>query len=423
MRSRVNPSKAVIEVTHAKNPEPVEKTANAKQTNRVAWGVIIVAYLGGLAIACTQNKVPPCMDAITEFFSIDMVTAGWLMSVFAVMGMVSAIPAAIILDRLGSKASGILSLAFATVGSVIGALSGNAVILMVSRVIEGMGAGIIAIIAPALISMWFPESKRGLPMGVWTSWMPTGQSVMFLIGGGISASVGWQGVWWFTVALCLAVGVLYFFKVKEPPAELNYAPREEERISLKEGLACKPMWLVCLAGILFNIGSFSFCTWIATYWSDVFGFDLLTANTWVSVVYMIEIAMCFLAGFVLNRVKSVKIAGAVGFGFYAVLLFLSFSLDNSLLLIPFVVAWAVGEGLTAAGIWTLSPQTALSPKYIGLAAGVLSVGLNIGILAGPPLSGALIEAFGWHTTAIILACVEVVAMLVVLSVKEISKPS
>ena len=391
---------------------------NAKQPSRTtAWVVIIVAYFGGLAIACTQNKVPPCMDAITEFFAIDMVTAGWLMSVFAVMGMVTALPAALILDRLGAKASGLLSLAFALVGSVIGALSGNAILLMASRIIEGMGAGIIAVIAPALISMWFPESKRGLPMGIWTSFMPTGQSIMFLVGGGIAASFGWQGVWWFPVVLSLAVGVLYFFKVKEPPAELNYAPREEEHVSLSEGLKCRPMWMICIAGILFNLGSFSFCTWIATYWSETFGFSLLTANTWVSIVYMIEIAMCFLAGFVLNRVKSVKVAGAVGFLVYAALNFGSFNLDNSMLLIPYVIAWAVGEGLTASSIWTLSPQTALSPKYIGLAAGVLSVGLNIGILAGPPLSGALIEMFGWHTTAMILAGFEIIAAIVVLSIK------
>lgn len=398
--------------------QPAEQAAPRKITRLSAWGVIVVAYFGGLAVACVQNKVPPCMDVITEFFAIDMVTAGWLMSVFAVMGMVTAIPAAIILDRLGPMKSGVLSLAFATAGSVIGALTGNAAVLMLSRVVEGMGAGIIAIIAPALIAMWFPVDKRGLPMGVWTSWMPTGQSIMFLLAGVVSTSFGWQGVWWFTAALSVAVGILYFLKVKKPPEEHNYAPQESERISLRKGLASKPMWLICLAGFLFNIGSFSFCTWVATYWAEMLGLDFQAANIWVAVVYMIEIVMCFLAGAVLNRVKSVKKATVVGFAMYTLLVFGSFNLMDPMLLLPFVIAWAVGEGFAIAGLWTLSPQTAFSPQYVGLAAGVLSVGLNLGILSGPPLSGALIPVFGWHVTAIILAGFEVAAMFVVLAVKD-----
>ncbi len=89
-----------------------------------------------------------------------------------------ALPAAMIIKRFGPKA-GVAALAFAIVGSLIGLATDNVGVLIVSRVVEGTGIGIIAVLAPTLISMWFPPEKRGLPMGLWGSWMMVSQTILF----------------------------------------------------------------------------------------------------------------------------------------------------------------------------------------------------------------------------------------------------
>lgn len=133
-----------------------------------AWVVTIAIFLTGVSLAYAQNKVSPVIPVFMDVFSIDMTTAGWLSSVFSIVAMISALPAAWIIGRLGSRKCGLIAIICALIGSALGILSGSIEILMVvSRVIEGIGVGIISVIAPALVSMWFPAQKRGAPMGLW----------------------------------------------------------------------------------------------------------------------------------------------------------------------------------------------------------------------------------------------------------------
>ena len=59
-----------------------------------AWVVTIAIFLTGVSLAYVQNKVSPVIPVFMDVFSIDMTTAGWLSSVFSIVAMISALPAA-----------------------------------------------------------------------------------------------------------------------------------------------------------------------------------------------------------------------------------------------------------------------------------------------------------------------------------------
>ena len=58
--------------------------------------------------------------------------------------------------------------------------------------LEGVGGGLIAVAAPAAISAWFVPWERGLPMGIWTTWVPIGNVLMFNAAHPLLESFGWQ---------------------------------------------------------------------------------------------------------------------------------------------------------------------------------------------------------------------------------------
>lgn len=123
--------------------------------------------------------------------------------------------------------------------------------LFISRIIEGLGLGVIAVVAPALISMWFPPEKRGLPMGIWGAWQMVAQSATFFLGEYLTLDYGWQGMWWFGVSLCLLSFILYGLKVASPPGELNYADVETVDVSIWEGFKSPSVWLLAGAVLFF----------------------------------------------------------------------------------------------------------------------------------------------------------------------------
>jgi MFS family permease len=85
-------------------------------------------------------------------------------------------------------------LGFLTLWSVIGALSNYPGTFLFSRIIEGGGMGLIALMAPAVIAMWFPPQKQGSVMGIWTTWLPVGYVITFMLAPTTAASASLQAV-------------------------------------------------------------------------------------------------------------------------------------------------------------------------------------------------------------------------------------
>ncbi len=139
------------------------------KTPAYAWVVLFALYMATLASPLNLFKLPPVMTIIMEQFKLNGPQAGYLMSIFSIMGFVLAIPAGYILKRFGIKLTGLVSVGAVTVGSAVGALATTARMLFVGRFIEGVGMGLIMVAAPLAISLWFPAQKRALPTGIWAS--------------------------------------------------------------------------------------------------------------------------------------------------------------------------------------------------------------------------------------------------------------
>jgi predicted MFS family arabinose efflux permease len=368
------------------------KSMNGKR----AWVVTLVVFLAGTALALVQNKVAPCILTLVEDFNIDMATAGLLSSVFALVGIVIAIPAAVILNRLGPKLSGIVALICAIIGTLLGVFTHNIVFLMVSRVIEGMGVGIIGVIGPSLVSMWFPQAKRGLPMSIWGSYQMAAQAAMFFLGGFLTMHFGWQGMWWFAGIVCVAALVLYTLFIKSPRPEESFANVESESVSLAEGMRSPSVWFLAAATMLFCVASFGFVTWIAPCWSESFGWGIDAANTWVGYFSLIAVIMAVVVGILLNRIKNRKRFGMIALLLYGFIIVFGMYLTDPVWLLPFAIAYAAFDACVPCVIWVLTPQTVKRPELAGVALGVVSLGLNLGVLIGPPLIGASVDIFGWQ---------------------------
>lgn len=383
-----------------------------------AWIVAFATIFAGVSLALVQNKVAPSMTTLMDAFSIDMATAGWLSSLFSLVGIVIAIPAAVILNKVGPKKGGIIALACAVVGSLIGVFSGgNVVVLMASRVVEGMGVGLMSVIGPSLIAMWFPEAKRGLPMSIWAAYQMGAQAVMFFLGAVLTANFGWQGVWWFGLVACVVALVFYILCVKSPRPEDSFADVESEDVSIAEGVKSPAAWVLALATMLFCIGCFGFVNWIATCWAQTFSWDEGQANMWVGYFSIFGVVAAVIIGALLNRVKNRKLFGMVMLCAYGVASVFGMFMDNPSFLIGFVIIYGFVDAGFPCVLWTMAAQTVKKPELAGVALGVVSIGFNVGILLGPPIIGAIVEAAGWHAGAIAICASCVLAAVTLLFTK------
>ena len=383
-----------------------------------AWIVALATIFAGIALALVQNKVAPCMTTLQSAFGIDMATAGWLSSLFSLVGIVMAIPASIVLNKLGPKKGGIIALICAIVGSIIGVMTVSIPVLMASRVVEGIGVGLMSVIGPSIIAMWFPETKRGLPMSIWAAYQMGAQAIMFFLGGVLTTNFGWQGMWWFGLAACVVALVFYVLCVKSPRPEDSYADVESEDVSLAEGMRSPYAWIMSAVTMLFCIGCFGFVNWIATCWSQIFSMSEGDANMWVGYFSLGGVVAAVIVGALLNKIRNRKLFGAIALALFGVVSVWGMNMGNPMFLLPFVIIYPFVDASFPCVLWTMTAQTVKKPELAGVALGVVSIGFNLGILLGPPIIGAVVDAAGWTVASWVILAVCVAAAALLMFVKQ-----
>jgi len=275
-------------------------------------------FVAAVAAPLNQYKVPPVMPVLMDVFGFDLTTANLLMSVFSVTGLVLAIPAGLIVQRIGPKRSGLIAIASVVVGSALGALSGGAAMLLASRAIEGLSFVLMMVIAPAMIAVWFTAEERGVPMGIFAIWVPAGSMITLNLAPALVTQFGWQSVWWFGCAYGVMAFLVFWALVNIPrPASEDAGAADPgsgagpagppSMATLGRALANRDVWLLGLVFLTFTMCFPGFMTNMPTYLHVVRGYPLATAGFIVSLGSLTTIISCPLAGWISDRIGSRKL--------------------------------------------------------------------------------------------------------------------
>jgi MFS family permease len=358
---------------------------------------MLAAYLAGITVAFNQSKVPPVMQALIEQLNVDLATGGWLMSSFAVAGVILGIPAAFSLRLLGPKGAGLAALGCTILGSVAGALSISPAMLLAGRVVEGIGLGLITVVAPTIISLWFSPAERGLPMGLWASWVPVGSFLVYNLAGPLLEAFGWQGIWWCGALFALAAFVIYAGVVSAPPGVRAAA----EPPAAPGGWLGRPLlnpapWLVAVVFGSFVFATSAFSTWAPSYFTEAFRLDPEAASFQASLLSLAVIPSAIIAGRVLDRVRNRYLVLTLAVLIVGLLLPWSFQLGFPALIAPYMLGLGLVVGFIPTALFTLAPETVGRVEHAGLALGILSVGQNLGMLLGPPVVAAYVAGHDWR---------------------------
>jgi MFS family permease len=371
-----------------------------------AWIILLSVYLASLAAPLNQFKVPPVLELINAEFSMDLSGGGMFMSVFSIAGCILAIPAALIIQRLGLKKAGLIAVGSVFVGALIGSLAGTSAVLYAGRVIEGVGMGLIMVMAPAAIALWFPANRRGAPMAIWATCVGIGSISMYNLAPLLATSYGLKAVWWLGTAVALVALFLFAVLFRSPrPEEMLEAPKPDSdagpAISFRNVLSNTRLWMLSLQFLCFNLIVMAFSTFYPTFLQQERAYTAIQAGSMSSLVMVVSIFAGPLAGYLTDRVWKrsywIMSAWAVGAVLYA---------------FPFsVTGWMIPGLLVSMGILTapivpasfaVIPEVVGGPKLAGMGMAVMALGQNVGMLIGPWAFGHSIENLGWLTSCYLL---------------------
>ena len=343
-----------------------------------------VAYASLLAFAFAFQSLPPILRLIMTDLKLNHTEAGLLMGLFALPGILLTIPGGWLTDVYGPRRVGIIAAGLTISGTLVVAGAPDFTWLAIGRLISGVGAMTLVVIAASLISRTFEGRRLGTAMGLYNTGMPIGTIICFTLLGAVGAKWGWRGaVAVSTLAGFAALALLIYRpegRTKQPPAGIARSLRS----------AGGPIWLAGLAWLWFNAAVIAFLTFSPDYFQSL-GLKASAAAFLASLIMWGALIVSpiigpFMGG--VRRKRSLIIAGA----FIPGLIYLALPSTPDWRL-PLMVTLGLTAALLPAPLFAL-PAEIVDRRNQGVAFGILSTCLNAGILLGPFIVGRLRDATG-----------------------------
>lgn len=379
--------------------------------NRYRWNILGLATFCILTFGIIFQSIPPLIGILVDVLNVSYARAGALMGLFTFASIFLSLPGGMLADRYGARNVGLVALVSMALGTAIVALGGSYGVIALGRLVAGIGAAVLLVVAPKIITSWFFDREIGLSMGIFNIAMPLGTILALNFMGVIAYRFTWQVSIWtsFTVSILALCLFLALYRSRNTGKEVTPEPTGLRTMTKQAGGG---VWLVGISWGLFNAGIISFFTYAPDYFLSR-GADIARAGLLASYPMWGSIVLAPLVGMLIDRLGSKWLFVSIGSGGIAVLLYLIPHFTNQAAMLSLSIG--VFIALLTPAIFSL-PAELLSERLMGFAFGILGTTLGIGISVGPYIVGSLRDATGdylWSFAAMaILSGLGIIPMLI-----------
>lgn len=174
----------------------------------------VILLLGTVLAMLNQTALNPALPSIMVDLNVDAATVQWLASAYSLVNAIVIPLSAYLMGRFGTRRIFLASLACFTVGSFLGAISTNFVVVLIGRILQAICAGVNMPMMFAVLLLIFPREMRGTAMGIVTLAICCAPAIGPTVSGLLVDTVGWHGLFWFVTALAVILLVVAAVKLK-----------------------------------------------------------------------------------------------------------------------------------------------------------------------------------------------------------------
>jgi MFS family permease len=190
---------------------PVSNITSDKKNSISTYAWMTLVILGSTILLTMYGEtmlLPAVPDIITEF-NISYNTASWILTAYLIAGAVMTPISGKLSDIYGRKKMVLIIMLIYLIGIFLGGFSSNIIILIISRIIQGIGISMFPI-AFGIVRDRFPPEKLAIGVGTFSAMFAAGSVVGLAIGGSIIQSFGWR----MTFLSIIPIAILLWFIIK-----------------------------------------------------------------------------------------------------------------------------------------------------------------------------------------------------------------
>ncbi|GAA2675889.1 MFS transporter [Actinoplanes palleronii] len=183
-------------------------------TPRVTFSVLAAA---AAAFALMQSLVTPVLPTIQQDLHTTTGTVTWVLTAWLLSASVATPLMGRIADMIGKDRTLLVALGAIALGCLLAAVAPNVTVLIIARVVQGLGAAVFPV-SFGIIRDVYPPERVGSAIGILAAVIASGSGLGIVLAGPIVGVLDWRWLFWIPMIAVTAVAVLAWRVVPPSPA-------------------------------------------------------------------------------------------------------------------------------------------------------------------------------------------------------------
>ncbi|MFT4083217.1 MAG: MFS transporter [Nocardioides sp.] len=390
----------------------------------VLWLTLILSYFDRVAIAAA-------LPFMSRDLGLSASVAGLVTGAIFLSYTLVQVPAGWLTDRWGQRRFIAAAIAWWTLFSVLtGVAAGSLLALLAVRLLMGAGEGFHPPPLWRMLSNWFGQGRRSVPLALMLTALPLGPALAPKIVFPVIDSFGWRWVFYGTAIPGVLVVAAAWFLLRDTPEHRDQQP-EHHDLGASEQVRPRLAWpprhvaLAFLAFFFFGFVLYGLMGWLPTYLLDYRHLNIKDAG-WIATAPYLAGAVGLLAGaWISQRLFNTRRRWFIATTY--VLTAASIAIVPTTGSVP-----AAGAALTVAGFFLYSslgpfwsvPMDLVSPAEVGTWLGFINMGTQLSGFLGPLFIGWIIQHTGSFNPALFAMVVSMLlAAVILVTIRDQKQPA
>lgn len=200
----------------------MSKELNVKNPKIVAFILMAGTFVGLFG----ETALNMALTNIMEQYSITAGVAQWLTTGYLLVLAILVPISALLMKWFTTRQLVIGGLVISLVGALLAAISPNFALLMVGRLVQAVGTGILIPVMMSVLLIIFPIHKRGVVMGIMGLVITLGPAMGPTLSGVIISTLSWPFIFWFSaifyvvLAICAIIKIVNVTEITKPKIDI-----------------------------------------------------------------------------------------------------------------------------------------------------------------------------------------------------------
>ncbi len=176
--------------------------------------LIAVLLSGAFAAILNQTLLATALPHIMRDLNLEASTAQWLTSIFMLVNGVMIPITAFLIERFTTRALFLSAMGLFAAGTFVAAISPNFAILLIGRILQASGAGIIMPLMQTILFLVYPPNKRGSAMGMFGLVISFAPAIGPTLSGWLVEHFPWRSLFYVILPIVIVDFIIAYFILK-----------------------------------------------------------------------------------------------------------------------------------------------------------------------------------------------------------------